>query len=117
MDQSRRSIPAWGPINSAGSLLAKEVNPEVDDRGLESVPLHEKQDDSNSEDVTNSCWICISAGGLNVDPASLPDWYVFINVKFECSWYLFKYLFRLFFLFFFLSSLYSRYRFLCSLKS
>ncbi|CAH0390168.1 unnamed protein product [Bemisia tabaci] len=76
VDQSRRSIPAWGPINSAGSLLAKEVNPEVDDRGLESVPLHEKQDDSNSEDVNNSCWICISAGGLNVDPASLPDWFL-----------------------------------------
>lgn len=82
VDLSRRSVRAWSPVRSVGSLLGMEADPNTDpdsvlDPDLERDVFRERDDIDPAEPVweqADTVWVCVEAGAVSVDPSLLPNW-------------------------------------------
>lgn len=81
VDLSRRSVRAWSPVRSVGSVLGMEAMPSTDpslvlDPECERGVFRERDGDIGepSWDQAATMWVCVEAGAVTVDPAVLPNW-------------------------------------------
>ncbi|KAL1459638.1 hypothetical protein WDU94_011602 [Cyamophila willieti] len=76
----------WCPLQSVGSLLGMEVNPDTDDSGLdvdtERDAFLEKQNESLAC-VQNTKWSCVEAGAVLVSPNNVPRWFCNASVSID----------------------------------
>ncbi|XP_054281317.1 tectonin beta-propeller repeat-containing protein-like [Macrosteles quadrilineatus] len=82
VDLSRRSVRAWSPVRSVGSVLGMEAMPSTDpslvlDPECERDVFRERDGDIGepSWDQAATMWVCVEAGAVTVDPAVLPNWF------------------------------------------
>ncbi|XP_046681571.1 tectonin beta-propeller repeat-containing protein-like [Homalodisca vitripennis] len=83
VDLSRRSVRAWSPVRSVGSVLGVEAVPTTDaDRVLDPECEREAFRERDSPDPeepswsqATTVWLCVEAGAVTVDPQVLPNWF------------------------------------------
>lgn len=82
VDLSRRSVRAWSPVRSVGSVLGMEAMASTDadlvlDPETEREVFRERETldpEEPSWPQAASVWLCVEAGAVNVHPNFLPNW-------------------------------------------
>lgn len=83
VDLSKRSVRAWSPVRSVGSVLGMEAMPGTDadlvlDPETEREAFREREvldPEEPSWPQPASVWLCVEAGAVTVNPNFLPNWY------------------------------------------
>ncbi|RZF34504.1 hypothetical protein LSTR_LSTR011746 [Laodelphax striatellus] len=77
-----RSLAAWSPVRSVGSLVGMEADPNTDpgsalDLEAERAVFREKDDPSEGLwQQQDSLWCCVEAGAVTIDPSFPPNWFL-----------------------------------------
>ncbi|XP_039292319.1 tectonin beta-propeller repeat-containing protein [Nilaparvata lugens] len=81
--RTSRSLTAWSPVRSVGSLVGMEADPNTDpgsalDLDAERAVFRERDDPADGEcyNAQPLLWSCVEAGAVTIDPSFPPNWFL-----------------------------------------